>query len=440
MPRKRGSLADWIADAALPIVVIDQRRRVRVFNRGAATLTGVAPGDLLGRRCEFAGDVPLEGPTAVLDACAIAASAFVGEPQTVSVTLPTNDSSTVDRLALLIPLEPEDDDGQLLVVFTQAEVASLAVAKELVSHAAVRNAAAKLQKKHGLLRLIATSPTMAKVLRQVRGAADSQLSAWIVGQRGTGRTHLARTIASVARYPVDSIATIDGRALDEKSFTAFLDSVFHSQRESPRCLLCEDVDAWQHEQHTLLAEKLRSIESQPRLIGTSVDERPPAVLADYMGDIEIRIPRLRDRPEDIRLLAQMFLEQAVAKLSATEASQHPHSFADSSQRVLESYSWPGEVGELARTVQAAVKRCQTDQVTIENLPSSLRLGIEADAFVPPQPIRGLEDVLREAERSHLSTALNAVGGDKAKAAKLLGISRPKLYRRLEQLDLPSDTE
>lgn len=442
MPRKRGSLADWIADAALPIVVVDRRQRVRVFNRGFAQLTGIAPGDMIGRRCEPAGDSPLEGPAAVLDACVMAAAAFQGQPTATVLTLPSADGATVSRTALLLPLEPEEtEDAQLLIALAAEESVQLDAEPALIGHSLLRAAAADLQARYHFKNLLTRAPAMSKAVRQVAAAGAGTMSVLVTGQPGTGRTHVCRTIANLAQTPADFIATLDLSGIDLAAFESQVEPFVPHAGVGPAVLICEHLHRWRADVQAEFVRVLSERNATSRLLATAPPDRlervSPALL-NLVSDVQIDLARLRDRQADVRLLAQAFLEQTAAVSTRPSDKPKPIAFEEAALELLDRYSWPGNVSELQRTVIAATQKCTSDRIKATDMPLSLRTGLEADAHVPPQPIRPLAEVLEEAERTHIAGILQAAGGDKAKTAKLLGISRPKLYRRIEQLGLDSD--
>ncbi len=112
---------------------------------------------------------------------------------------------------------------------------------------------------------------------------------------------------------------------------------------------------------------------------------------------------------------------------------------------LVQYDWPGEVDELAAIVRESCAAAEGVEVTSDNLPKRLRLAAEAARFPrkPVEPIE-LEKLLAHIETELIQRALQQAKGNKSQAAKLLGLNRPRLYRRMVQLGLESaessDTE
>ena len=117
--------------------------------------------------------------------------------------------------------------------------------------------------------------------------------------------------------------------------------------------------------------------------------------------------------------------------------------------VLQAYDWPGNLSELARVIDVAHDhlRSQTraekamSLIDMDDLPASIRGHLGA-AHLPPAAapsIKPLDELLTEIERRLIETALSRARQNKSRAAEFLGISRPRLYRRIKELNLPDDS-
>jgi len=108
---------------------------------------------------------------------------------------------------------------------------------------------------------------------------------------------------------------------------------------------------------------------------------------------------------------------------------------------LTAYDWPGNLTELARVVEHAHARgAGHPLIDLDDLPATIRgnLGAAYAPPVPPNPIKPLDQLLTEVERRLIETALRQARSNKSRAAEILGISRPRLYRRIKELNLPDD--
>ena len=158
----------------------------------------------------------------------------------------------------------------------------------------------------------------------------------------------------------------------------------------------------------------------------------------HASTVSITVPPLRDRGEDFRPLVQHFLER-----HNQTASRQVGGLAADSWTVLGQYDWPGNLDELNLVIlEAALAAADRDSSLInpDDLPFAFRTGIDAQRAGGPleQPIEPLEDVLERVEREQLGRAMQRARGNKAEAARLLGLTRPRLYRRLTQLDMLED--
>jgi transcriptional regulator with PAS, ATPase and Fis domain len=148
--------------------------------------------------------------------------------------------------------------------------------------------------------------------------------------------------------------------------------------------------------------------------------------------MEIKVPPLRERMEDLEPLAQYFLEEL-----NRDAAQQVGGFSDEVWRQLRRYNWPGNVEELSRVVREAREACTGSVIEDSHLPFSFRTGTSAQAIGPSQRLRSipLDQLLEQVEREHIEQVLAECKDNKAKAAELLGITRPRLYRRMETLGI-----
>lgn len=142
--------------------------------------------------------------------------------------------------------------------------------------------------------------------------------------------------------------------------------------------------------------------------------------------IQVQLPPLRERVEDIPPLATHFLRQY-----ATKNNRDIGDFSQRAMEALQAYRWPGNVRELENTLERAVVLARGDQITVDDLPAHLRGGKPSESprtlsFTVGTPLRDVETRL-------ILETLRHTGGDKNLAANLLGINARTIYRRLEEL-------
>jgi DNA-binding NtrC family response regulator len=141
--------------------------------------------------------------------------------------------------------------------------------------------------------------------------------------------------------------------------------------------------------------------------------------------IHLTIPPLRERVEDVPLLALHFLDKF-----CLENNRPPMGFSPAAMAVLKSYSWPGNVRELQNVVERAVALCSGNMVALEDLPDEVRRHSPADEKI----ILPVGASMEEIERLAILQTLKKTGGDKELAARLLGIGLATLYRRLKEME------
>ena len=143
----------------------------------------------------------------------------------------------------------------------------------------------------------------------------------------------------------------------------------------------------------------------------------------------VRVPPLRERPGDVRVLAQHFL----ARLDRTGRKR----FAPDAMAALERYSWPLNVRELRLVMERAVFLVDGDEVTAADLPEEIRsAGAGAAAGGDAGRPRSLREVVNEAERAHILRTLEHTGGNRRRAIEILKMAPETFYRRLEEFGIP----
>jgi DNA-binding NtrC family response regulator len=147
--------------------------------------------------------------------------------------------------------------------------------------------------------------------------------------------------------------------------------------------------------------------------------------------IQIAVPALRARGNDILLLAQHFLERAAARNGKGVVGFSPAA----AERLL-SYSWPGNVRELQNAVERAVALTAFDRVAPEDLPERIRTHRRAQLVVADEDPTSMLP-MHEVERRYILHVLETAGGNKTVAARILGFDRRTMYRKLERFDRPA---
>jgi len=318
--------------------------------------------------------------------------------------------------------------------------------------------------KYTLASFIGSSPAVLEVKRQARRAAQSGATVLLLGETGTGKELLAHAIhaGSVrAERPFISVnlAAVPETLLESEFFgvapgaytgadrkgrdgkfrladggTLFLDEI----GDMPLGLQAKLLRALQEQElEPLGSNKVLKVDVRV-IAATSRDLRRLVAEGQFREDLfyrlnvlPIRLPALRERLGDLEALAETLLESIAMRTGMPQRELEP-----SALTALASHQWPGNVRELRNVLEQAAML--TDNLRLGELDFTAILPAPAAAAPrgePARSLRPLPQLIAEIERNSIESALAATGGNKASAAKLLGISRATLYERLSALKL-----
>ncbi|HMV49492.1 MAG TPA: sigma-54 dependent transcriptional regulator [Blastocatellia bacterium] len=302
-------------------------------------------------------------------------------------------------------------------------------------------------------RLIAESPAMQPVLQVIARVGPSDANVMITGENGTGKGVVANVLHSISHRAGKPLVTVNVGGLSEGVFESELfghikgaytdaktDRVGRFELADEGTLFLDEIANISMPQQAKLLRVLETGEfervgsSKTRKVNVRIISATNAELnSDVAGGrfrqdllfrlntVEIRLPALRDRREDIPLLAIHFLKQ-----HATRYRKLVTDFDQSAMKVLEAHQWPGNVRELDHAIERAVLMAQGTIVKAGDL--GLYQSAESSAR--------MEDMsLEEVECYLIKKTLARFDGNVSKAAEALGLSRSALYRRLEKFGL-----
>jgi DNA-binding NtrC family response regulator len=285
-----------------------------------------------------------------------------------------------------------------------------------------------------------------KAFEQVRLASGSNSTVLLVGESGTGREHLARTIHQAGSNARRVFVRLDGRLTPPLEIKRALRLAAESPtgRTSdpdlqPGTLFFADINVAPADVLDRLQEwfaegcDVRILASATTDLTTLVEDgKFPEPLWHRLSTQTINLPPLRDRPDDLRSLAQFFLEE-----HNFGADQQVSGFADDVWPLLARYRWPGNLDELSAVIAEARAACLDGLIQSAHLPFRFRTGVDAQRLgpLPKRPVQPLDQTLEQTERELIAAALGEVRGNMTLAAERLGINRARLYRRMEQLGL-----
>jgi DNA-binding NtrC family response regulator len=312
----------------------------------------------------------------------------------------------------------------------------------------------ELDARYGVQNLVGQSAPMVELYKQVARLASLDTTVLIEGETGTGKELVARAVHQASARAARPLVVVDCTALPETlveselfghergaftgatsarrglletadGSTCFLDEV----GELPRALQVKLLRALQER----VVRRLGGNDEIPvdvRVIAaTNRDLRKLVEEGTFREDLYYRlhvvtltVPALRERPGDVPVLARHFLERYAAVTGRAVTG-----FADEALALLGAYPWPGNVRELEHAVERAVALSMSAVILPGDLPAEVRTAAGGRAAMPPGRL-----TLEEMKRWYVGHVLDEVGGNKARAAEVLGIDRRTLYRILDR--------
>src|SRR5690554_1262080 len=334
----------------------------------------------------------------------------------------------------------------------------------LLAQADVNRQLAEIQsRQHGQtnMGLVGESQTMDRLRGEIQQVARSQAAVLINGESGTGKELVARAIHTQSERSGAAFLAVNCAGIPpdlmESEFFGHEAGAFTGARQARKGLFAEASGG------TLLLDEIGEmpLALQAKLLRVLQESSIKPVGADHEETVDVRIlaathvdlmkavhegafredlyyrletlslnvPPLRDRGEDVELLAMHFLKEACRR--------HNRGFiklSDVSLRVIRDYPFPGNVRELSSAIERAVTFCDGDTIQPEHLPERIRKRQNLQTNPAPEPTTGnLSEwpTLDTLQQDYVRRVMAAVDGNKRRAAQILGINRRTLYRWLD---------
>lgn len=317
----------------------------------------------------------------------------------------------------------------------------------------------QVSREYAFDQILGKSKPMREIFDLIRRVADSQANILITGESGTGKELVAKAIhfnsqrKSKPFVPVNCAAIpellleselfgyVRGAFTDAKSDkhglfeeahdgTLFLDEV----SEMPMMLQAKLLRAVQEKEIRRVGATKSTTVNVRLLTATNVMLAEEVAAKRFREDlyyrlnvIEIRLPPLRERKEDIPLLVHGLLQK-----SLTAQQKHIDCIADSALARLIDYQWPGNVRELENILERAVTLTQGPIISLEDLPLTIQRIQGEGQFIED----AVEQILplQQVEWNYIRRVLEKLGGNKYQTAQVLGIDRKTLYRKLAEME------
>ncbi|MDR3566669.1 MAG: sigma 54-interacting transcriptional regulator [Syntrophobacteraceae bacterium] len=414
------------------IIAHDLNRRILFFNRAAEKITGFSREEVIGRDCHCVFGSPFCGSKCSF--CGRPMEALEHHCYTMNISTRTGELRRIEMSVTAM----HDDEG--------AFVGVLAAFRDLTEIFSLQLRLGELTSFSGI---VGKDRKMVEVYDQIRNLSATDYPVHITGETGTGKELVAAAVHNESAraggpfVPVNCGALPEG-LLESELFghvkgafsgairdkkgrfelanggTLFLDEVAELPRHMQVKLL-RVLQAGAFER--VGGEKTISVDV--RIISaTNLDLRREMERQNFREDlyyrlsvVPIKIPALRDRKNDIPLLAAYFLERAA------EQGQKVARLSKGALSLMMDYSWPGNVRELQNAIHFALVKSRGPDIEADHLPMEMRQSACLTLKPGPKPLLTSDTV---------SAAIALAGGNRSKAAKLLGVGRATLYRFIEK--------
>lgn len=453
------------------VLVVDRSQRVLVFSSGCERITGYSQQDVLGFECKCADitDCQDEQGRSLAGALCPMRSMARGGPDSITQRMRIRRKDGEYTWVETNYTVMRDGDGEVdFVLGVMRDVThTRAREQDLLGELSelrerVHRLAGEQKAKYGFDNIITKSPAMAPVFDRVRAALANSSSVLICGESGTGKKIIARTIhahglqAEGPFIPLNCAAL--PRNLIEPELFGHVQGAFAGAEQACPGLLrsaeggtvfLEEVGEMPLETQAKLLRALQDRRVRP-VGGTSespvhvriiaaISAPPRAAIAGgklredlfyRLSVIDIDLPPLCDRQEDIPLLVQSFIEE----FNQSGLRQIKHVEPDAWRAML-NYKWPGNIRELSNAVETAFALGEGHTLRLADFPAEVRGDVRREIDADNSETLLLDPFLHRVEREAILRALKAAGGRRNRAAKIMNISRSRLYRRMDALGI-----
>lgn len=422
------------------LMIVDKEGNILFFNKAAEEITGYRRDEVIGKSC-----VILDSDTCVIltesgreKSCNLFKEGAICNRR---CRIRAQDGRSVYLLKNAVTLQ--DKSGEVIgAVETMTDITSLYM-KELE----LEELKHELRKDYWFMGLLGRSSPMQRLFDQIRNAADSEASVLIYGESGTGKELVAQAIHKLSRRKDGPFITMNCAALNEHlleselfghkkgSFTgAISDRVGRFEAANNGTIFLDEIGDMPP---LMQAKLLRVIETKEvervgehkpipvnvRIISATNKDLTRLVAENKfredlyyrVNSILIRTPPLRERIEDIPMLAFHYLKKISAINNKDIKRISPHAM-----QIMEDYSWPGNVRQLINALEHCAVTCKGDTINVSDLP---------DYLFPKKRSSKSEDGLATEK---IRSVLSMFNGNKTLAAKHLGISRVTLWKWLKK--------
>ena len=313
----------------------------------------------------------------------------------------------------------------------------------------------KLRKQQGYSRIIGKSGKISEMMQTITQVADTKASVLITGESGTGKELVADALVALSSrrdkpFVKVHCAALSASLLEDELFghekgaftgavglkkgrfeladggTLFLDEIgeIDSQTQVKLLRVLQERQFERVGGEKTMTVDVRVICATNRNLAEEVEKGTFREDLYYrLNVVHIEVPPLRERKEDIELLAASFLDTF-----NSEDKRKIEGFTPAARKAMFSYSWPGNVRELRNAVEAAVVLCRSKVIDVDDLPQQVRSSDSEKSVTFTLPV-----TMDEAEKALILETISYAHGNKTKAAELLGIGRKTITRKMAEL-------
>ena len=314
-----------------------------------------------------------------------------------------------------------------------------------------------------LNQVVGQSPAIQQLKESIADYADSDLTVLLTGETGVGKEVFARAVHQLSRRAGGSYVKINCAAIPasllESELFGYADGAFSGavkggkpgkfQLADHGTLLLDEIGEMsldlQSKLLRVLQEKeiervggIKPIKIDVRILCSTNQDLQKLVregrfredLYYRINVVELRIPALRNRPGDIPLLCEHFIEKVNTENGYAITGMDSEVLA-----MFQNYNWPGNIRELEHVIQRTAVRCRTGNITLRHVDFFSTKSRPAEGDLEQALSFSLRDRTEQTERDSIVEALKQCGGNKTKAAHLLGIDRTRLYHKLRKYQI-----
>jgi PAS domain S-box-containing protein len=422
------------------LMVVDARGIIRFFNRAAEEMTGYRKEEIIGKECSLFH----------CDQCIVPGGPGRGDASKIEPVanqrcrLRARDGRTVHVLKNTVALK--DERGNIVgTVESMTDITSL-YQKDLE----LQGLKEELRQDYWFMGLLGKSAPMQRLYEHIRNASASEAPVLVIGESGSGKNLVAQAIHKLSRRREGPFVQMNCASLNEQlleselfghkkgSFTGaiadrigrfeaahegsiFLDEIGDMPMTMQVKLLkvIEEKVVERVGEHKPIAVNIRLISATNKDVNSLVHNgKFREDLLYRINSIIIKVPPLRERREDIPLVALHYLR----KISSVN-NKDIRSISPAAMEVLMDFPWPGNIRRLINALEHSAATCKSDVIEITDLP---------DYLIHEKPVEAVD---HRVDQEEIRSALALFKGNRTLAAKHLGISRVTLWKRMKMLGI-----